>query len=89
MSASVLATGRAFSSQRAREISSRAGCRQAARARARIQQNEEGGSGGGVVEAIVILIVLYSLLGDGIIAIAGPRVVHTRFRKSPVTDLQL
>ena len=38
MSASVLATGRAFSSQRAREISSRAGCRQAARARARIQQ---------------------------------------------------
>jgi len=39
MSASVLATGRAFSSQRAREISSRAGCRQAARARARIQQN--------------------------------------------------
>ena len=37
MSASVLATGRAFSSQRAREISSRAGCRQAARARARIQ----------------------------------------------------
>ena len=39
MSASVLATGRAFSSQRAREISSRAGCRQASRARARIQQN--------------------------------------------------
>ena len=38
MSASVLATGRAFSSQRASEISSRAGCRQAARARARIQQ---------------------------------------------------
>ena len=37
MSASVLATGRAFSSQRAGEISSRAGCRQAARARARIQ----------------------------------------------------
>ena len=39
MSASVLATGRAFSSQSAREISIRAGCRQAARARARIQQN--------------------------------------------------
>ena len=38
MSASVLATGRAFRSQRAREISNRAGCRQAARARARIQQ---------------------------------------------------
>ena len=38
MSASVLATGRAFSSQSAREISRRADCRQAARARARIQQ---------------------------------------------------
>eukprot|EP01048_Picozoa_sp_COSAG05_P005180 COSAG05_NODE_301_length_11860_cov_30.927812_7_plen_87_part_00 len=37
MSASVLATGRAFSSQSTREISSRAGCRQASRARARIQ----------------------------------------------------
>ena len=35
MSASVLATGRAFSSQSAGEISDRAGCRQAARARAR------------------------------------------------------
>ena len=44
MSASVLATGRAFSSQRAREISSRAGCRQAARARARIHQNRRAHS---------------------------------------------
>ena len=34
-------------------------------------------------------LVLYSLLGDGVIAIAGPRVVYTRFRKSLVTDLQL
>ena len=44
MSASVLATGRAFSSQRAREISSRAGCRQAARARALIQPKSERAS---------------------------------------------
>ena len=42
-----------------------------------------------MLEAVVILIVLYLLLGDGVIAIAGPRVVYTRFRKSPVTDLQL
>ena len=41
------------------------------------------------MEAVVFNMVLYSLLGDGVIAIAGPRVVHTRFRKSPVTDLQL
>ena len=34
-------------------------------------------------------VVLYSLFGDGVLAIAGPRVVYTRFRKSPVTDLQL
>ena len=44
MSASVLATGRAFSSQSAREISSRAGCRQAARARARIQPKSQRAS---------------------------------------------
>ena len=25
----------------------------------------------------------------GVLAIAGPRVVHTRFRKSPAIDLQL
>ena len=49
----------------------------------------EGCCGGGVVEAVVVIVFLYSLLGDGVIAIAGPRVVHTRFRKSPVTDLQL
>ena len=40
-------------------------------------------------EAVIFMILLYSLLGDGVIAIAGPRVVYTRFRKSPVTDLQL
>ena len=49
----------------------------------------EGCCGGGVMEAVVFNMVLYSLLGDGVIAIAGPRVIHTRFRKSPVTDLQL
>ena len=49
----------------------------------------EGWSGGGVVEAVIISVIVYSLLGDGVLAIAGPRVVHTRFRKSPVTDLQL
>ena len=41
------------------------------------------------MEAVVFNMVLYSLLGDGVIAIAGPRVVHTRFGKSLVTDLQL
>ena len=41
------------------------------------------------MEAVFVIVVLYSLLGDGVLAIAGPRVVHTRFRKSPVTDLQL
>ena len=51
---------------------------------------EEGGSGGGVVEAmVVIIVVVYSLLGDGVLAIAGPRGVQPRFRKSPVTVLQL
>ena len=41
-------------------------------------------------EAVVILtVVVYSLLGDGVLAIAGPRVVYTHFRKSPVTGLQL
>ena len=49
----------------------------------------EGCSGGGVVEAVSYDVVLYLLLGDGVIAIAGLRVVYTRFRKSPVTDLQL
>eukprot|EP01048_Picozoa_sp_COSAG05_P028082 COSAG05_NODE_8526_length_695_cov_12.236577_2_plen_85_part_00 len=48
-----------------------------------------GDSGGGVVEAVSYDVVLYLLLGDGVLAIAGPRVVYTRFRKSPVTDLQL
>eukprot|EP01048_Picozoa_sp_COSAG05_P011045 COSAG05_NODE_1014_length_6189_cov_3.338095_4_plen_43_part_00 len=42
-----------------------------------------------MAEAVVVIVVLYSLLGDGVLAIAGPRVVYTRFRKSPVTDLQL
>ena len=41
-------------------------------------------------EAVVILtVVVYSLLGDGVLAIAGPRGVQPRFRKSPVTVLQL
>ena len=33
--------------------------------------------------------VLYLLYGDGVIGITGPRVIYTRFRKSPVTVLQL
>ena len=50
----------------------------------------EGGSGMVGTEAVVILtVVVYSLLGDGVLAIAGPRGVQPRFRKSPVTDLQL
>ena len=49
----------------------------------------EGCCGGGVMEAMLYNLVLYSLLGDGVIAIAGPRVVYTRFGKSLVTDLQL
>ena len=49
----------------------------------------EGGSGGGVAEAVIFVIFLYSLLDDGVLAIAGPRVVYTRFRKSPITDPHL
>ena len=43
----------------------------------------------GTEAVVVIIVVVYSFFGDGVIAIAGPRVVYTRFRKSPVTDLQL
>ena len=32
----------------------------------------EGCCGGGVMEAVVVIIVLCLLLGDGVIAIAGP-----------------
>ena len=49
----------------------------------------EGCCGGGVAEAVSYDVVLYLLLGDGVLAIAGPRVVNTRFKKSPITDLQL
>ena len=51
---------------------------------------EEGGSGMVGTEAVVVIIVVvYSLYGDGVLAIAGPRGVQPRFRKSPVTVLQL
>ena len=42
-----------------------------------------------MAEAVSYDVVLYVLLGDGVLAIAGPRVVYTRFRKNPVTVLQL
>ena len=41
----------------------------------------------GTEAVVVIIVVVYSLYGDGVLAIAGPRGVQPRFRKSPVTDL--